>query len=119
MSELALLGSGQGAPGSPVELVRWTYLCVGDQVLDETGSPVDLLKDDETLSSLTNVVRHFLVFAEEEKPGSKEKYWLELKHAQRNDHSLTYSSSSGRSLKTEETESSGVLWYYAMSGCFS
>lgn len=31
----------------------------------------------------------------------------------------TYSSSSGRNLNTDETESSGVLWYYAMSGYFS
>ena len=31
----------------------------------------------------------------------------------------TYSSSAGRNLKTEDTESSGVLWYYAMRGYFS
>jgi len=31
----------------------------------------------------------------------------------------TYSSSWGRSLKTDDTDNSGVLWYYAMSGYFS
>ena len=89
----------------------FTYLSVSDQALEEAFFPADLLENDQTLPSFACVIRHFLVLSEEEKSRNNAKV--------RQIEQATYSSSSDRSLKTEETESSGVLWYCAISGYFS
>jgi len=93
-------------------------LGIGGQAFEESSFPLHFLEDDQTLPSLALVVRHSLVLAEEEE--SVQKAVNRLKYEfKRTSEVATYSSSSGRNLKTEETESSGVLWYYAMRGYFS
>ena len=39
----------------------WSYLCVGDKVVKEAVDPIDFFQNDQTLPSLTLVVRLFLV----------------------------------------------------------
>ena len=94
-----------------------TYLSVTGKALDESLLPVNLFEDDQTLPSFAFVVRCLLMVALKEQSftGNSRR----VRPEQENGKIATYSSSSGRNLKTEETESSGVLWYYAMRGYFS
>ena len=48
-----------------------TYLCIGLQALHEALFPVDFLENNQTLPSLTRVVRPFLVIASEEQSGTE------------------------------------------------
>ena len=107
------LGVAHGAEVGRTQHAKssYTYLGVSDQALEKAFSPSNLLENDQTLPSLACVVRHFLVLPEEEKSRESAKV--------RQLDERTYSSSSDRSLKTEETESSGVLWYCAIKGYFS
>ena len=43
-----------------------TYLGICAEGGEQAVLPVDLFENDQTLPSLTHVVRHFLVFAQEE-----------------------------------------------------
>jgi len=40
-----------------------TYLGIGSKALDESGLPVDLLEDDQTLPSFAVIIWHLLVVA--------------------------------------------------------
>ena len=63
---LALRNSAQQA-----QVWRTTYLRVSGQALDESVIPVDLLKDDQTLPSLTFVVGVLLMVALKEQSKSR------------------------------------------------